>query len=182
MQTRKGLVAAKAFQQRDSAMLFYVATKLLSLSHPILSPPSLEEHLDIDLQRTDRIPQLKLLQHARMEYAKGPNHPLLPSQPQMYRRRVPRQERLIINLADPIRALPHTLPLQSLLTGHESGFQHEHDAVHEPMDDFESAVLGKESGCEVALVTAFALEGHIFEGHVADFEDFDGDAVVFVFA
>ena len=49
------------------------------------------------------------------------------------------------------------------------------------MYDFEAAVFGKEGGREVALVAAFALEGHVFEGYVADFENFDGDAVMFVF-
>lgn len=152
-----------------------------SLHHPRPLPRPSKEDLNINLQRTNRIPQLKLLQHVRMQYAKGANHPLLPTHPQMNRRRMPLQERLIVHLADPIRALPRTLPLQTLLAGHESGFQHEHDAIHEPVDDFEAAVLGQKCGGEVALVAALALEGHVFEGYVADFEDFDGDAVVFVF-
>ncbi len=50
------------------------------------------------------------------------------------------------------------------------------------MYDFEAAVFGKECGGEVTLVAAFPLEGQVFEGYVADFEDFDGDAVMFVFA
>lgn len=50
------------------------------------------------------------------------------------------------------------------------------------MDDFEAAVLGEEGGGEVAFVAAFALEGEVFEGYVADFEYFDGDAVVFIFS
>ena len=117
-----------------------------------------------------------------MQYAKAPNHPLLSPQPQMNRRRMPRQEGLIIHLADPIRALTHSLPLQSFLTSHERRFQHQHDAIHEPVYDFEPARLGEEGGGEMALITAFALEGVIFEGHVADFEDLDRDAVVFVFS
>ena len=48
------------------------------------------------------------------------------------------------------------------------------------MYDFKAAVLREEGGGEVALVAAFALQGEVFEGYVADFEDFDGDAVVFV--
>ena len=50
------------------------------------------------------------------------------------------------------------------------------------MHDLEAAGLGQERGGEVALVATFALESEIFEGDVADFEDLDGDAVVFVFA
>ncbi len=115
-----------------------------------------------------------------MQYAKGPNHRLLPSHPQMYRRRMPGQKGLIIHLTNPIRALTHILPLQSFLTSHERGFQHEHDAVHEPVYDFEATVFGQKGSGEVALIAAFALEGCIFEGYVADFEDFDRDAVVFV--
>lgn len=117
-----------------------------------------------------------------MQYAKGPNNSLLSPQPQMNRRRMPRQEGLIIHLADPIRALTHPLPLQPFFASHESRFQHQHDAIHEPVDDFEPASLGEEGGGEMALIAAFALEGSILEGHVADLEDLDRDAVVFVFS
>ena len=100
----------------------------------------------------------------------------------MNRGRMPRQEGLIVHLADPIRALTHPLALQSLFTSHESRFQHQHDAVHQPVYDFEAAGLGEEGGGEMALIAAFALEGLILEGYVADFEDLDRDAVVFVFS
>ena len=116
-----------------------------------------------------------------MQYAKSPNHPLSPSHPQMDLRRMPRQERPVIHLADPIRAPSRALPLQPFLAGHEGRFEHEHDAVHEPVDDLEAAALGQERRGEVALVAAFALQGHVLEGDVADFEDLDGEAVVFVF-
>lgn len=143
------------------------------------SLPSKEE-LNVNLQRTNRIPQLKLFQHTRMQYAKAPNHLLLSSHPQMYLRRMPGQVRLIIHLANPVHALTHPLPLQALFTNHKSGLQHEHNAIHEPVYDFKAASFGNEGGGEVALVTAFALEGQVLEDYVADFEDLNRNAVVFV--
>ncbi len=50
------------------------------------------------------------------------------------------------------------------------------------MYDFEAAVFAQPGGGEVALIPRFALEVWRFESHVADFEDLDRDAVVFVFA
>lgn len=50
------------------------------------------------------------------------------------------------------------------------------------MHDFEAAVFAQPGGGEVALVAAFALEMRGFEGDVADFEDFDRDAMVFILA
>ncbi len=117
-----------------------------------------------------------------MQDAKRPNHPLLPAHPQMNRRRMSRQKRLIVHLGDPIRASPHPLPLQPFLTGHERGLEHQHDAVHEPVHDLEAAALGQKRGGEVALVAALALERWVLEGDVADLEDADGDAVVLVLA
>lgn len=99
----------------------------------------------------------------------------------MYGRRMSRQERLIVHLADPIRAPAHPfLPLQPFLARQEGGFQHQHDAVHEPVHDLEPAAPGQKRGGEVALVAALALERRVLEGDVADLEDADRDAVVLV--
>ena len=165
----------------ETTKCFLSARTLKYERHSWPSPPESKEDLNIHLQGAYGIPQLKILQHARMQYAKAPNHSLLSAQPQMNRRRMPRQKRLIVHLADPIRAFTHPLAIQSLFASHESRFQHQHDAIHEPVYDFETASLGEEGGGEVALIAAFALEGLILEGYVADFEDLDRDAVVFVF-
>ena len=50
------------------------------------------------------------------------------------------------------------------------------------MHGFEAAVFGKEGCSEMTLVAAFAFERHVFECYVANFKNFDGDAVVFVFS
>ena len=157
-----------------------------SLPHSPLSlftPNQSKEDLDVNLQRTNRIPQLKLLQHARMQDAKRPNHPLLlPPNPQIYRRRMPGQERRIIHLSNPIRALALRLAPQPLLARRKGRFKHQHDAIQKPMHDLEAAVLGQKGRGEMALVATFALEGEVLEGDVADLEDLHRDAVVFVFA
>ena len=50
------------------------------------------------------------------------------------------------------------------------------------MHDFEAAVFAQEGSGKVSLVTGFALQVRGFESDVADFEDLDRDAVVFVFS
>ena len=50
------------------------------------------------------------------------------------------------------------------------------------MHDFETAGFADPSGGEMALVAGFAFEVGRFERDVADFEDFDGQVVMFVLA
>ena len=117
-----------------------------------------------------------------MQDTKGANDHLLPTQPQMDLRRVPGQKSPIVHLTNPIRALPDPLSFEPFFARHKGRLEHEHDAIHEPVDDFEPARFGQVGRGEVALVAAFALQGDILVGHVAHFEHLDRDGVVLVLA
>jgi hypothetical protein len=146
---------------------------------PCLHPPS-QENLNIHLQRTNRILQLKLLQHIRMQDPKHTHHTLPPINPDMNPRRMALKERLILRvLLDPVL---HALLLQPLLLRPKRRLQHQHDAVEQAVDDLKAGRLAVPGGGEVALVSAFALQVGSFERDIADFEDLDGQAVGFVLA
>jgi len=158
---------------------------------------ALQESLDVELQNTNWVLELILLQHGWVENTEGADDLVLAGNANVDGTSVAREVGSIykvsmvirvsfiergrtISLLDIIVGITCGRVLKALLTGDEGALEHGHDAVKKTVDNLKATALAVEGSSEVSLVATLALHGQVLEGNIADLEDPHGNGMVLV--